>query len=125
MISNRLPVRRGRKGISMNTHVSHKMLPIVILALSSLIQAQPTPSDPSKPEASAGTSTDLFIMFGSDFVRPGLAPRANYNIGLGHTFGFLKKDPIGDEITFAYTYENGGSHGFCTQTMGPTPKLWG
>jgi hypothetical protein len=59
-----------------------------------------------------GTSTDLFVMFGSDFVRPGLAPKANYNIGLGHTFKFLKKNPFGDELTFAYTYENGGSHGF-------------
>jgi hypothetical protein len=57
----------------------------------------------------AGTSTDLFVMFGSDFVRPGLAPKANYNIGIGHTFGFLKKDPIGDELTFSYTYEDGGS----------------
>lgn len=27
-------------------------------------------------------------------------PAANYNIGIGHMF--LKKDPIGDEITFAY-----------------------
>jgi hypothetical protein len=51
-------------------------------------------------------------MLGSDFVRPGLAPKSNYNIGLGHTFGFLKTDPLGDELTFAYTYENGGSHGF-------------
>jgi hypothetical protein len=33
-------------------------------------------------------------MFGADFVRPGLAPKANYNIGLGHTFGFLKKNPV-------------------------------
>jgi hypothetical protein len=57
----------------------------------------------------AGTSTDLFVMFGSDFVRPGLAPKANYNIGIGHTFGFLKKDPLGDELTFSYTYEDGGS----------------
>jgi hypothetical protein len=44
----------------------------------------------------SGTSTDLFVMLGSDFVRPGLAAKANYNIGIGHTFGFLKKDPIGD-----------------------------
>jgi|SRR6516162_8013047 hypothetical protein len=66
----------------------------------------------SSAESEAGTSTDLFVMFGSDLVRPGLAPKANYNIGLGHTFGFLKKDPLGDELTFAYTYENGGSHGF-------------
>jgi hypothetical protein len=51
-------------------------------------------------------------MAGSDFDRPGLLPRANYNIGIGHTFAFLKKDPIGDELTFAYTYENAGTHGF-------------
>jgi hypothetical protein len=58
--------------------------------------------------ADSGTSTDLFIMLGSDFDRPGLLPKANYNIGIGHTFGFLKKDPIGDELTFAYTYEDAG-----------------
>jgi hypothetical protein len=57
----------------------------------------------------AGTSTDLFVMLGSDFDRPGLLAKANYNIGIGHTFGFLKKDPIGDELTFAYTYEDAGS----------------
>jgi hypothetical protein len=51
-------------------------------------------------------------MGGSDFDRPGLLPRANYNIGIGHTFGFLKKDPFGDELTFGYTYENSGTHGF-------------
>lgn len=62
--------------------------------------------------AAGGTSTDLFVMFGSDVIRPGGAPKANYNIGLGHTFGFLKKNFLGDEITFSYTYENGGSHGF-------------
>jgi hypothetical protein len=56
-----------------------------------------------------GTSTDLFVMLGSDFDRPGLLPKANDNIGIGHTFGFLKKDPIGDELTFAYTYEDAGS----------------
>lgn len=63
-------------------------------------------------QSPASTSTDIFAMIGSDFVRPGLAPRANLNIGIGHTFNFLKKNPIGDELTFAYTYENGGTHGF-------------
>lgn len=67
---------------------------------------------------SSGTSNDLFVMFGSDFDRPGLVPRANYNIGLGHTFGFLKHDPFGDELTFAYTYENSGSHGFLHTDFG-------
>src|SRR5580698_8589522 len=62
----------------------------------------PQPAEPSS------TSTDLFVMFGSDFDRPGLVPRANYNIGIGHTFDFLKKDPFGDELTFAYTYEDAG-----------------
>ena len=68
--------------------------------------AQGTESAPS------GTSTDLFVMIGSDFDRPGLVPRSNFNIGIGHTFGFLKKDWLGDELTFAYTYENSGTHGF-------------
>src|ERR1700692_3999611 len=81
-----------------------------LLFICSLAFAQATPpSGPSVSEAQTGTSTDLFVMFGSDFVRPGLAPKANYNIGLGHTFAFLKKDPLGDELTFGYTYENGGS----------------
>ena len=66
---------------------------------STLSFSQAAPSD-SASESS--TSTDLFIMLGSDFVRPGLGTRANYNIGLGHTYGFLKKDPLGDEVTFAY-----------------------
>jgi hypothetical protein len=68
--------------------------------------------------SSSDTSTDLFVMFGSDFDRPGLVPRANYNIGLGHTFGFLKKDPLGDELTFGYTYENSGTHGFLHTNFG-------
>lgn len=29
-------------------------------------------------------ANDLFVMAGSDFDRPGLLPRANYNIGIGH-----------------------------------------
>ena len=68
-------------------------------------QAQTTGSESN---SESGTSTDLFVMLGSDFVRPGLAPKSNMNIGIGHTFGFLKKDPFGDELTFGYTYENGG-----------------
>ena len=64
-------------------------------------------------------------MFGSDLIRPGLAPRANYNIGLGHTFGFLKKDPFGDEITFACTYENGGSHSILHTNFGSHTEALG
>jgi hypothetical protein len=67
---------------------------------------------------SSGTSTDLFVMVGSDFDRPGLLPRSNYNIGIGHTFGFLKKDLFGDELTFGYTYENSGTHGFLHTDFG-------
>jgi hypothetical protein len=71
-----------------------------------------TPTPAIDSEEAPSTSNDLFVMNGSDFDRPGLYPRANYNIGIGHTFGFLKKDPIGDELTFGYTYENAGTHGF-------------
>src|ERR1700724_1673226 len=83
------------------------------------------PAQTPAPEAESGTSTDLFIMFGSDLVRPGLLPKANYNIGLGHTFGFLKKDPFGDELTFAYTYENAGSHGFLHTEFGSHTEAFG
>ncbi len=89
---------------------------VVILSANQLSKAQSAEPKSSNASASApemaDTSTDLFVMFGSDFDRPGLVPRSNYNIGIGHTFGFLKKDPIGDELTFGYTYENSGSHGF-------------
>jgi hypothetical protein len=86
------------------------------------IHAQTSSSAPqtnaSPAPESAGTSTDLFVMIGSDFDRPSLLPRANYNIGIGHTFAFLKKDPIGDELTFGYTYENAGTHGFLHTQLG-------
>ncbi len=73
---------------------------------------------PRKAKAPSGTSTDLFVGMGSDFDRPGLVARANYGIGIGHTFGFLKKDPIGDELTFGYTYKNAGTHGFLHTDFG-------
>jgi hypothetical protein len=102
-----------------NTSLRAPALVFSLLFVHSLASAQATPPDGLSPsEGQTGTSTDLFIMFGSDFVRPGLAPKANDNIGLGHTFAFLKKNPIGDELTFGYTYENGGSHGFLHTQFG-------
>ena len=88
---------------------------ILTLLLGGLAFAQTTAP---APDAESGTSTDLFVMFGSDFDRPGLLPRANYNIGIGHTFAFLKEDPFGDELTFAYTYENSGTYGFLHTPFG-------
>ena len=89
---------------------------LVLISTTPVLHSQtaaPSVDKPAAPQqAPAGTSTDFFVMFGSDFDRPGLLPRANYNIGIGHTFGFLKRDPIGDELTFGYTYENAGTHGF-------------
>ncbi len=102
--------------------------PIRLLLLSLLAaaialgQAAPPASAESSDD---GPSNDLFVMFGSDLVRPGLLPKANYNIGLGHTFKFLKKDPIGDEITFGYTYENAGSHGFLHTDFGSHTEALG
>jgi hypothetical protein len=53
-----------------------------------------------------------------------LLPKANYNIGIGHTFGFLKRDPFGDEITVAYTYEDCGS-GFWHSKFGSDTESLG
>jgi hypothetical protein len=81
-------------------------------ALRAQVAVSPAQHQAAPAQDAPGTSTDLFVMLGSDFDRPGLVPRAYYNIGIGHTFGFLKRDPIGDELTFGYTYENSGTHGF-------------
>ena len=91
------------------------------LLISAFAFGQTAAEQPSE----AGTPNDLFVMFGSDLVRPGLEPKANYNIGLGHTFAFLKKDPFGDELTFAYTYENAGSHGFLHADYGSHTEALG
>jgi hypothetical protein len=88
-------------------------------------KAQDSSQAPATPAAEdSGTSTDLFVMLGSDFDRPGLLPKANYNIGIGHTFGFLKKDPFGDELTFSYTYEDAGS-GFWHSNDGSDTESFG
>jgi hypothetical protein len=94
------------------------------LAPGGIARAQSNPPASGETADQAGTSTDLYIMMGSDFVRPGLLPKANYNIGIGHTFGFLKKDPIGDELTFAYTYEDGGG-GFWHSQFGSHTESFG
>jgi hypothetical protein len=88
------------------------ILTLIYISLSGFYAMAQPQQPPNSDQASASTSTDLFVMLGSDFDRPGLVSRANYNIGIGHTFKFLKKDPIGDELTFGYTYENAGMHGF-------------
>ena len=62
-------------------------------------------------------------MFGSDFNLSGLLPRASYNIGIGHTFAFLKKNLLGDELTIAYTYENAGTHGLFIPILANIPKV--
>jgi hypothetical protein len=103
-------------------------LPVLAIAMWfawGVAHGQTPPSSPAPSESEGGTSNDLFIMFGSDIDRPGAEPRANYNIGLGHTFAFLKKDPIGDELTFGYTYENGGSQGFLHSQNGADTEALG
>src|SRR5580698_5502552 len=79
---------------------------------------------PAGETGAAGTSTDFYVMLGSDFDRPGLLPKSNYNIGIGHTFGFLHKDPFGDELTVSYTYEDGGS-GFWHSQYGSDTESFG
>ncbi len=67
-----------------------KVLALFVVFLTATLKAQ---------------STDIFLMPGSDIIRPGNLPRVNLNIGIGHTIG-------SNEYTAAYTYENAGSHGF-------------
>jgi hypothetical protein len=56
--------------------------------------------------------TDFTVLVGSDFVRPGLLPRANLQFALGHRFEWLLKNPLGSVLVFNYAYENAGTHGF-------------
>ncbi len=85
-------------------------------------QQTPMPGMPGMAGMNMGDSTsamnDLFVMAGSDFNRPGLVPRANYSLGIGHMFKLLKKNPLGDEVTFSYMYENSGSYGFWHTSFG-------
>jgi hypothetical protein len=110
-----LPVLRAGEHYPRYVTSTIRLLSLSLVA-AAIALGQTTPASPDAEDS--GTSNDLFVMFGSDFVRPGLAPKANYNVGLGHTFKFLKADPIGDEMTFAYTYENAGSHGFLHTQFG-------
>jgi len=122
--SHHLKIEWRARDVSARTRLGHRGVTTTVavilgLALGSGVNCAQSQTTTAGPEASASTtSTDLFVMIGSDFDRPGLLPRANYNIGIGHTFGFLKKDPIGDELTFGYTYENAGTHGFLHSAFG-------
>ena len=41
-------------------------------------------------------ATDVTLFFGSDFIRPDLlVPRANLAFAIGHSFHFLRNDPLG------------------------------
>jgi hypothetical protein len=79
-----------------------------LIVMLALVGVQPCFAQTGSEPQNEGTSTDVFVMVGPDLDRPGLAAKSNYNIGIGHTVGFLKHDLIGDEVTFAYTYENAG-----------------
>jgi len=101
---------------------------VIVLALTLIMSCPAQTSIAGTVQAApekAGTNTDLFMMFGSDFDRPGLHPRANYNIGIGHTFGSLKNDLIGDELTFSYTYENSGTRDFFHTNFGEHTETTG
>ena len=95
------------------------------LSVAGAAQSASTTATATPAAATSGTSTDLFVMMGSDIDRPGALPRANYNIGIGYTFSFMKKDPIGDELTFSYTYENAGTHGFLHTQYGEHTETLG
>jgi len=96
----------------------------IVLSAGCRAQEQTQMPGMQMPGMEAGTSTDLFVMLGSDFVRPGWLTKANYNIGIGHMFGFLKKDPLGNELTVSYTFEDAGS-GFWASRFGSDTESLG
>ena len=100
--------RNSRRGSFVLSIVAITVFVLSAAAARCQMQMPSGPQQAQNQTEEPGTSTDLFLMLGSDLDRPGWVPAANYNIGIGHMFGFLKKDPFGDEITFAYTYESGG-----------------
>jgi len=105
-------------------------LAISLFTVSTAIRAQEgTHSSTDMPGMEmggpSGVTNDLFVMSGSDFDRPGLLPRANYSIGMGHMFSFLKKNPFGDELVFSYMYENAGMHGFLHTAFGEHTESMG
>jgi len=111
----------GSPGLSVRTKLWQRGVAITIVTIIAFVLSSGAGcalSQTATPAETSSTSTDVFVMIGSDFDRPGLVPRANYNIGIGHTFAFLKRDPIGDELTFGYTYENAGTHGFLHTAYG-------
>jgi hypothetical protein len=96
---------------------------LIVIALSCTLAKVSWAQVQQEQAQNSGTSTDFWIMPGSDFIRPGLSAKANYNIGIGHTFAFLKKDPFGDELTFGYTYEDAGSGFWHSQFGSDTESL--
>jgi hypothetical protein len=100
-------------------------LPLFLALLSSFAFAQSAPVPPVTPTTESSTDTDFFVMPGTDVTRPGSNLRLNMNVGIGHTESFLKKDPFGDELTLAYTYENGGNHGFFHSPNGSNTETLG
>ena len=85
-------------------------------------EAEATQHEGKEPEGKEAEeeepATDVTLFFGSDFIRPDLVPRANLAFAVGHSFHFLRHDPLGAKLTFAYTYENTGTHGFIHTRFG-------
>jgi hypothetical protein len=87
---------------------------LIAAGLSAQTAANTSVDNPS--EASA--SNDLFVMFGSDLVRPGLAPKRELQYRSRSHVQVSEEELVGDELTFSYTYENAGSHGFLHTDFG-------
>ena len=88
-------------------------------------EAESAQQEGKEPEGKEGKeaeeeepATDVTVFIGSDFIRPDLVPRANLAFAVGHSFHFLRHDPLGAKLTFAYTYENTGTHGFIHTRFG-------
>lgn len=78
----------ARHGCILRSIVDHMLTRICLIGFALLLsrglfgQTTPGPTSSFGEAESSGTSTDLFVMFGSDLVRPGLLPKADYNTTL-------------------------------------------
>ena len=83
----------GSKAFSDSSAISRLVVVVRILAgcgFGTTVGSARTPGSagPIKPaKKSVGTSTYLFVLFGSDSSVSEFLPRANYNIDVGDTFG--------------------------------------
>ncbi len=95
---------------------------MMIAGMASLVAPGTRRRLPRRPRAPAAARTPVLRRICSScwariLTGPDGSPRRTTISASAIAFGFLKKDPFGDELTAAYTFENAGS-GFWSSKFG-------